>query len=429
MTQNQSKWEACLSILRCPRSGTALRVDGQSLVSAGGNRYPIVDGKPVLVRNVQPFHVTPPAANITSQNVREYTPTIDAGPGWKLHLGAGNVPAQDASVLSLDILPLPNVDMVVEAEALPFADNSVVYYEAGAVFEHLYDPFAAAEEFRRVLADGGLFCIDTAFMQGYHGFPSHYLNMTPQAVETFLLDDFELVLAEIPSSGGPTYHLENSIRRFIDALPPGDRDNLLSLSVEDFLQELTTRLRERPLPEFIKVSLAASVIVGGRKPSNYHARRDSVHREIGADAFKRLKRDYYALRIALIERHFEVEYYAQEVSARTGRPAPPLKAVANFLNAGKVVDPLDPASWTSACDQLRMSEDSVRALRDRWISAFLSHPAAASRSETALAAERRLRAAAEAELAKMLASQSWRVTAPLRWIRARMSRNRPRKPA
>lgn len=161
MADTTAKWEACLGILQCPRSGTVLRRAGDELVSARGDRYPIIDGKPVLVRNIQPFHIEPPAVNITSQNVSEYTPMNDAGPGWKLHIGSGNVPARDASVLSLDILPLPNVDMVVEAEALPFADNSVVYYEAGAVFEHLYDPFAAAEEFRRVLADGGIFRTST----------------------------------------------------------------------------------------------------------------------------------------------------------------------------------------------------------------------------------------------------------------------------
>src|SRR5262249_36068391 len=106
---------------------------------------------------------------------------------------------------------------------------------------------------------------------GYHGFPSHYLNMTSQAAETFLIDDFELVVAKVSDSGGPTYLLENSIRRFVDAQPPHDRDKLLALSVEDFLGELTSRLRQQSLPEFVARSLAAAVIVGGRKPRNYHA--------------------------------------------------------------------------------------------------------------------------------------------------------------
>jgi SAM-dependent methyltransferase len=371
MNQQVSKWQSCLSILRCPQSGTELRIDGQNLVSARGHRYPIVDGKPVLVKSIQPFHITPPPANIISQNISEYTPALDAGPGWKLHLGSGNVPAKDVSVLSLDILPLPNVDIVVEAEALPFADNSVVYFEAGAVFEHLYDPFAAAEEFRRVLVYGGLFYIDTAFMQAYHGFPGHFLNMTSQAAETFLLDDFELIYAEIPDSGGPTYHLENSLRRFIDGQPPDQQARLLSASVTDFLSELTGRLRSQPQPEYIRRALAASVFVCGRKPNDYHARRNSVHEQFGLDAFKRLKRDYYASRMAVMERHYEVEYYSRHVSARTGSEAQPLSPVSTMLDAAKVVDPLDPSSWVVARETLRQAEADLKALRDQWVQRLL----------------------------------------------------------
>ena len=176
-TRDRPRWEACLPILRCPRSGTALRIDGQSLVSADGNRYPVVDGTPVLVRHVQPFHIAPASPSPAAPTIGAYTPVLDAGPGWKLRLGADGRSSQDPSVLCLDSRPLPNVDLVVEPEALPFADGSVVYFEATTGFEQVYDPLAAAHEFRRVLADGGMFFINTAFMQAYHGRPDHYLNI------------------------------------------------------------------------------------------------------------------------------------------------------------------------------------------------------------------------------------------------------------
>ena len=86
----------------------------------------------------------------------------------------------------MDFLPCPNVDIVCEAESLPFRSASIDLVESGAVFEHLHDPWAATAEVKRVLKPGGIFLIDTAFMQGYHGFPGHYNNMTPQAVETHL---------------------------------------------------------------------------------------------------------------------------------------------------------------------------------------------------------------------------------------------------
>ena len=158
---------------------------GQSLVSADGNRYPVVDGTPVLVRHVQPFHIAPASPSPAAPTIGAYTPVLDAGPGWKLRLGADGRSSQDPSVLCLDSRPLPNVDLVVEPEALPFADGSVVYFEATTGFEQVYDPLAAAHQFRCVLADGGMFFINTAFMQAYHGRPDHYLNMTSQERRRF----------------------------------------------------------------------------------------------------------------------------------------------------------------------------------------------------------------------------------------------------
>ena len=425
--QDRPRWEACLPILRCPRSGTALRIDGMFLVSADGDRYPVVDGKPVLVRNAQPLHGKPASPNPAAPTIGAYTPVLDAGPGWKLRLGADDRSSADPTVLCLDSRPLPNVDLVVEPEALPFADNSVVYFEATTAFEHVYDPLAAARELRRVLADGGMFFINTAFMQGYHGAPDHYLNMTPQGAETILLDDFELLLSEVPASGGPAYHLENSIQRFINAHSPEERAMLRNLSVDGFVAALTGGLRGRPLPEFIKRALAARVVVCGRKPERYEARREAVHRQIGEDAFRRLKRDYYAARMTVIERHFEVEYYSQEVSARSGLPAPPLTPVAEFLDDARVVDPLAPAAWTSAIDQLHASENALRTLRDQWINAFMSHPGEPAAAVRRTPEEQRLEDA-EAELAEMRASHSWRLTAPLRWLGARLGRARSRNP-
>jgi SAM-dependent methyltransferase len=176
-----------------------------------------VNGKPVLVRNIQPLHVTPPKQSIVSQNIAEYTLSAEVAttPGMKIHIGSGNVPCSDPDVISIDILPNDNTDLVAEAEHLPFSSESIVWAASGAVFEHLYDPISAIEEVRRVLAPGGQVYIDTAFMQGYHGFPCHYFNMTPQAVETFLVDDFDLELSEIPLSGSPAISLENLLRRFI----------------------------------------------------------------------------------------------------------------------------------------------------------------------------------------------------------------------
>jgi hypothetical protein len=265
---------ALLAILRCPRSRTPLHIEGEEVVSEAGYRYPVIAGKPVLVAHVEPIHVTPPPANIISQNAARHEPArVD---GWQVHFGSGNVSRDDPFVISIDVVPLPNVEVIAEAEALPFADNAIAYLISGAVFEHLCDPLKAIREVRRVLREGGGFYIDTAFMQGYHGFPGHYFNMTPQAIETFLLDDFEREHALVPLPGSPIYSIEDTLRRLLEALPASERSSLLSMSIEKFLDECSNRLRSPQwfalLPEHTRRSLAASFVVAGRKPDGYNNR-------------------------------------------------------------------------------------------------------------------------------------------------------------
>ena len=177
-----------LPLLRCPRSGSSLMFEAGRIVSTAGESYPLVDGKPILVRTILAMHLAAPPGNNISRNIDEYLPGnnyagLDA---VILHLGSGDVPSADPRVISMDVLPCPNVDIVCEAESLPFRSASIDLVESGAVFEHLHDPWATTAEVKRVLKPGGIFRIDTAFMQGYHGFPGHYNNMTPQAVETHL---------------------------------------------------------------------------------------------------------------------------------------------------------------------------------------------------------------------------------------------------
>ncbi len=200
-----------LPLLRCPRSHTALSPVGDKLVSASGDEYPVVNGKPVLVRRILDWHVTPPREDKISQNIALFKAPkrITAADAIILHLGSGNVPSEDPRVISLDVLPCANVDLVAEAEELPFQDNSLDHVESGAVFEHLHDPWKAIAEIKRVLKPGGTFRIDTAFMQGYHGFPGHYYNMTPQAVETHLVGDFNLARFFRPEQRDAPYDHRN----------------------------------------------------------------------------------------------------------------------------------------------------------------------------------------------------------------------------
>jgi len=364
---NERTLRSILPFLRCPKNHDSLTLYGNYLVSTKGEKYPIIDGKPILVREVKPVHLRKPVPSIVSQNISEYTPPPGLMPGLKIHLGSGNVPSSDPEVISIDVLPNTNVDIVAEAESLPFASDSLASVYSSAVFEHLYDPIAAAKEVRRVLAPGGTMFIDTAFLQGYHGFPSHYFNMTSQAVETFIVDGFELISSKVPPVAGPACSVGSILQQFIEGLPLAERERLLSISTRELLECLSNPHERNALhdlmSEHLKRTLAASTRVVARKPAFIV---DSTTK------LESLKRDYYALRVGVIQRHHELEFYCRRTLEKApqaeGPNAPDLHI--ELINAA----PANVASikdWDEAIARLTEADKRLTSLRDIWIDQYL----------------------------------------------------------
>ncbi|UQN68259.1 class I SAM-dependent methyltransferase [Burkholderia multivorans] len=445
---DRNKLEKILPVLRCPRSGTKLSIQGDVLMSETGERYPIVNGKPVLVRVIRPIHITPPPSTLVSQNIGSYTPSPEARKvaGFKLHLGSGNVPCTDDDVISVDILPNTNVDIVAEAEHLPFATESLSWVESGAVFEHLYDPLASAAEVRRVLVPGGGFYIDTAFMQGYHGYPSHYFNMTPQAVETFIVSDFELQKSFVPVGAGAAVSLENMLRKFIEVLPAAERQKIEQMPAAELVSYLSHPVAQSAIhsamPEHIRRSLGASTCVIARKPAGYAEHQDTAE-------LTDLRRDYYAARVGAMQRYYEVEFYRGRARERTaaeqGMEAP--GSLDELLAQCAPDSTLDPQSWRRAIEALTAVETELTTVRDSWIRIFLSSPetviespAANNIAQIQAAYQRELHSAIEShrslestmatrivqltrERDAILSSTTWRFTEPIRRVLARLKRS------
>jgi SAM-dependent methyltransferase len=378
--------DAMLPLLQCPRSGTALRREADKLISERGDEYPIINGKPVLVRTILDMHVTPPEARLVSQNIAEFeVPEHLRAATAIINLGSGNVPCRDPRVISTDVLPNTNVDLVSEAEVLPLKDGVIDYLTSGAVFEHVHDPLRSIKEVRRILKDGGAFYIDTAFMQGYHGFPGHYFNMTPQAVETFIADDFNLTHSTTMGDGSIFHPVQSMLTYMIENLPESDQGQFKDMTIRDLLGEIRERLVpcvfDGRVTEFMRRTYAASVIISASKPANYEQGVRAAIDAIGADEWAALKREYYATRTGLAMEHHGVGFYRMRAVEDYGCPPEaviPTPDLTALLDEGRVSDPLDPASWRTATEILQKSRHDLIGIRDAWIREFLTRQAAAS---------------------------------------------------
>jgi hypothetical protein len=317
-------------------------------------------------------HLTPPGASIISRNINEFGAGPDLAPDARvLHLGSGDVPAPDPRIISVDVLPTENVDVVAEAEALPFQTGSFDLVVSGAVFEHVFDPVGSAREARRVLKNGGRLRIDTAFLQSYHGYPGHYFNMTPQAVETFIVDDFILEYSGVPDSGTVLCSIVALFDRFLENLPAFQQRRLNAMPLKQALAEMRTdQTRGNPLlrdfPEHLHRAMAASFVVVARKPSDYD---EGKHGGEGADT---IRRDYYTARVAVMDRHAEVCFYAMRAKEFNAPDDEyPIPSLSDLLTIEVDMDLTNTWKCEEAIRTLTTRTATLTAMRDRWIGRYL----------------------------------------------------------
>jgi SAM-dependent methyltransferase len=95
---------------------------------------------------------------------------------WNLYIGGArrSVPGY----VNLDILGMPGVDVVADAECMPFADALFQRVECDAVLEHVRDPHRVMCEIERVLLPGGYAHLVTPFCHPFHEYPKDYRRFT-----------------------------------------------------------------------------------------------------------------------------------------------------------------------------------------------------------------------------------------------------------
>lgn len=175
-------------ILACPTCKVHVARRGDALTCGQcGRSYPIVNGVPVMM----PDGSIPSVQHEAELEVRDsYVPWVFRtilqsllDDQLVLEIGSGSMQLDDPCIIRMDVTLTPYVDIVADAHHLPFLPGSLGYIFSMAVFEHLRNPFQAAQSMHEVLKDGGFIYHECNFNFAYHGYPHHYFNATLQGLE------------------------------------------------------------------------------------------------------------------------------------------------------------------------------------------------------------------------------------------------------
>ena len=100
---------------------------------------------------------------------------------WNLYIG-GAGRAVDGYV-NIDLAAVPGVDVVADAERLPFRAGLFQRVECDAVLEHVQRPELVMREIERVLLPGGYAHLVTPFCHPFHEYPKDYRRFTPDGLK------------------------------------------------------------------------------------------------------------------------------------------------------------------------------------------------------------------------------------------------------
>ena len=95
---------------------------------------------------------------------------------WNLYIGGAG--AVVPGYVNIDLSPTAGVDVVADAECLPFPANVFQRVECDAVLEHVRCPETVMREIERVLAPGGFAHLVTPFCHPFHEYPRDYRRFT-----------------------------------------------------------------------------------------------------------------------------------------------------------------------------------------------------------------------------------------------------------
>jgi SAM-dependent methyltransferase len=209
----------------CPGCGAAFAVDGATVVFGDRSTTTLVHD-PGASRN-------PPSKQLV-HDLRLFPD------GLVLNVGSGDSVIVADNLVNLEICRYPATDVVADAHALPFADESFDAVFSQSVLEHVKDPFGCAREMTRVLKPGGALHADVPFLAPFHGYPDHYFNPSMNGLRRLFAGLEEIDVHEGPHHA-PAIALHEVLSRFCAMIrDDAARSAALAVSVSEFLDLLKT---------------------------------------------------------------------------------------------------------------------------------------------------------------------------------------------
>lgn len=127
-----------------------------------------------------------------------------------LNVGSGCLKIPKAT--NVDIYPFRNVDVVSDANNLPFCQEKFDAVILENLLEHVVDPVKVVKESYRVLKQNGIVLVEVPFQYEFHNSPCDYYRFTLQGIEK-LLKNFRKIESGI--SIGPTGTLNGVLRNYL----------------------------------------------------------------------------------------------------------------------------------------------------------------------------------------------------------------------
>lgn len=129
-------------------------------------------------------------AEFVDKDVRRGARVLDVGCGYKPYYPF--FAEKDVEYVGADLIDSGFVDVLAEADRLPFEDASFDAVISTQVFEHIPEPALTAKEIYRVLKPGGAALITIPFVWEQHDWPHDYWRFTADGIRRLLADFDEL---------------------------------------------------------------------------------------------------------------------------------------------------------------------------------------------------------------------------------------------